>query len=150
MYHCPFHSNEKKITSGVIPHATDMSEWCAMTSHNHNNHCCDAAALQMSNLCLSLSNYNLSLPIWAVIPPYFSHWYVYVLTSTYNCMLLNHTVVYMLYTQHMDPCMQKQYHFCMRKWYCFCMRKQDLHIVALHFRMQCSKASTAELAYLHN
>ena len=56
---------------------------------------------------------------------------------------IHHTVVYMLYT-HMDPCMQKQYHMD------FCIRKQDLRFVALHFRMQCSKASTAELADLHN
>ena len=32
------------------------------------------AVSQMSNFCLSLPNYNLSLPIWAMIHPYFRHW----------------------------------------------------------------------------
>ena len=48
-----------------------MSE---ITSTSHNNYCCfqvSNALNQMSNLCLSQPNYNLSLPIRAVIHPYF-------------------------------------------------------------------------------
>ena len=50
-----------------------MSE---ITSTSHNNYCRFAvsnALNQMSNLCLSQPNYNLSLPIRAVIRPYFRH-----------------------------------------------------------------------------
>ena len=32
------------------------------------------AVSQMSNFRLSVLNYNLSLPIWAMIHPYFGHW----------------------------------------------------------------------------
>ena len=32
-----------------------------------------SAVVQCTDLCLSLPNYNLSLPIWVVIPPYFRY-----------------------------------------------------------------------------